>query len=51
MVARPQNDFFEGGQFPLPGADDCLEEINRLRQLKQFDYVVLWQTFHSLNHR
>jgi hypothetical protein len=44
-----QNDYFEGGSFPVPDAEAIVDPINSLRD-KHFDMVFVCSTTHLLSH-
>lgn len=49
LVLNVQNDFFEGGAFPLAGAEPTLQVINDLR-MKDWSAVVMSSIQHAPNH-
>lgn len=49
LASPSQNDYFEGGSFPVPEADGILGPINDLRA-KHFDFVFVCTTHHPLNY-
>jgi hypothetical protein len=44
-----QNDFFDGGSFPIPDAEAIVAPINSLRD-KHFNMIFVCTTQHPLNH-
>lgn len=50
IIVDVQNDFCTGGSLAVPGCEDAIGAINRLRRNYAFDYIVLTKDFHPASH-
>lgn len=50
LVVDAQNDFYEEGALPVPGASEINPEVNKLLKSGKFDLIVASQDWHPENH-
>eukprot|EP00871_Galdieria_phlegrea_P000587 jgi/Galph1/1529/GphlegSOOS_G204.1 len=50
IIVDIQHDFLSGGSLEVPGGEEIIPYINKLRNGFFFDYVVLTQDWHPANH-
>ncbi len=50
IIVDPQNDFCEGGSLGVNGSNKIFPVINRLREEKYFDHVIITLDWHPENH-
>lgn len=50
ILLHIQNDFFQGGKEEVPGAEDILPNIARLREVVNWNLVIHVVDWHPANH-
>lgn len=50
LIIDPQNDFCEGGALAVPNASKIFPTINKLKNKKNYDHIIITQDYHPPDH-